>query len=224
MPRQEAVAMLTVEGPSPEVSKQLSCLTYIVRSVLDGPNANNKSNPERFCLLVHGPGGCGKSVVTRAAAHLLREANKGVVLAAPTGVAAFNVNGATLHSCLLLPVVNQSYGKACDVPLPRGGQLACLRSFWKYVDVALVDEMSFISSEMLDRMDRHLRMTRDAPLIPFGGVHLALIGDLYQLPPPAGAELDLQSKQRAAAKASAITETDVARRSSHIRFSVLGAL
>eukprot|EP00435_Cladocopium_sp_Y103_P012508 s558_g3.t1 len=149
--RQEAFNMLTIENPSPEVLKQRRCMEYILRSVLEGPNPKDKSNPQRLHLLVHGPGGCGKSVVTRAAAHMLRQSERGVVLAAPTGVAAFNINGTTLHSSLLIPVQNQSYGKVGDLPLPRGEQLAALQSFWKHVDVLMVDEMSFVSAWFLDR-------------------------------------------------------------------------
>ena len=108
---QEAFNMLTIDNPSLEVLKQRRCMEYILRSVLEGPTSKDRSNMERLNLLVHGPGGCGKSVVTRAAAHMLRQSERGVVLAAPTGVAAFNVNGTTLHSSLLLPVQNQSYGK-----------------------------------------------------------------------------------------------------------------
>lgn len=180
--------MLNVENPSPEVLKQRRCVQYILSSVLDGPGSKDKGSMERLRLLIHGPGGCGKSVVTKATAQMLRQGGKGTVLAAPTGVAAFNVNGITLHSSLLLPVENQSYGKVCDVPLPRGEQLALLQSFWRHVDVLMVDELSFVSSELLDRIDKHLRLARDLPHLPFGGVHIILIGDLYQLPPPGGGQ------------------------------------
>lgn len=178
--------MLTVEDPSPEVLKQKRCMQYILESVIHGPQSKDRRQEHRLRFLVHGPGGCGKSVVVRAAAHMLRQAKIGVVLSGPTGVAACNVNGVTLHSSLLLPVVNNSYGKACDVPLPRGEQLAALQAFWKHVDVLMVDEMSFVAESMLDRMDQHLRLARDLPHVPFGGVNLILFGDLYQLPPPKG--------------------------------------
>ena len=140
----------------------------------------------RLNLLVHGPGGCGKSVVTKAAAHMLRQSKRGVLLAAPTGVAAFNINGTTLHYGLQLPVQNESYGRIGDVPLPRGERLAQLQSALKHVDVLMVDEMSFVSSEYMERIDQHLRLAKDMPHHPFGGVHVIFIGDLYQLPPPGG--------------------------------------
>ena len=77
-------------------------------------------------------------------------------------------------------------GKACDVPLPRGEQLAALQSFWRHVDVLVVDEVSFVAAWMLERMDAHLRLARNMPLIPFGGVLMIFMGDLHQLPPPSG--------------------------------------
>ena len=110
----------------------------------------------------------------------------GVVIAAPTGVAAWNINGVTLHACCLLPVVNKSYGKLGDLPPPSGPLLATLRSMWRLVSALFVDEMSFISSFMLERLDQHLRLARDTPQLPFGGVHIVFAGDLYQLPPPGG--------------------------------------
>ena len=76
-----------------------------------------------------GPGGCGKSVVTRAAAHILRQDGKGTALTAPTGLAVFNINGVTLRSSLLLPVSHKikSYGETCDVPLAR--RVSCCKTF-----------------------------------------------------------------------------------------------
>ena len=105
------------------------------------------------------------------------------MIAAPTGVAAWNINGVTLHQCCFLPVVNKSHGKACDAPLPRGPQLAALQHLWARISVLFVD---FIPAFMLDRLDQHLRLARDIPHVLFGGLHVVFSGDLYQLPPPGG--------------------------------------
>ena len=183
---QECFEMLTVEDPSPETQHQRRAMEYIIQTVLNRPNTKDANNAERLNMLLHGPGGCGKSVVVRGAAHMLRQGGIGAIIAAPTGVAAWNINGVTLHSCCLLPVVNQSYGKACDVPLPNGPLLETLRSIWNLVSVLFVDEISFISSFMLERIDQHLRLARDMPRVPFGGLHVIFAGDLYQLPPPGG--------------------------------------
>ena len=184
---EESFNMLTAaENPSPETQHQRRAMEYIFETVWARRNTNDTNNTDRLHMLLHGPGGCGKSVVVRAAAHMLREAGVGTIIAAPTGVAAWNINGVTLHTCCLLPVVNQSYGRACDVPLPNGPILATLRSIWKLVAALFVDEMGFISSFMLERLDQHLRLAKNMPHVPFGGVHVVFSGDLYQLPPPGG--------------------------------------
>ena len=183
---EEAFGLLTTKDPGPETERQRQAMEYIIRTVTDNPNTKAGHSTRRLRLLLHGPGGCGKSVVVRAAAHMLRQSGKGIIIAAPTGVAACNVNGVTLHQCLALPVVNRSHGKACDAPLPRGAHLAALQELWAQVSVLIVDEISFISAFMFDRIDQHLRMARNIPDIPFGGLHVVFSGDLYQLPPPGG--------------------------------------
>ena len=207
---EEAFSLLTAKDPNPETERQRQAMEYIIRTVTDNPNTKAGNSTRRLRLLLHGPGGCGKSVVVRAAAHMLRQSGKGIIIAAPTGVAACNVNGVTLHQCLFLPVVNRSHGKACDAPLPRGAHLAALQELWAHVSVLMVDEISFISAFMFDRIDQHLRMARNMPDTPFGGIHVIFSGDLYQLPPPGGSpcfcsslwcffELcELQGNQRAA--------------------------
>ncbi|CAK9074946.1 unnamed protein product [Durusdinium trenchii] len=183
----EAFEMLTVENPSEDVLKQRHAMECIIQAVLAAPTAKNMASPgQQLKMLLHGPGGCGKSVVARATAHMLRQAGKGVIIAAYTGAAAWNINGVTLHSCCFLPVINESYGKGCDVPLPQGPQLAALQAIWANVTVLIVDEISFVSSFMLERLDQHLRIATGSQQMPFGGVHVVFAGDLYQLPPPKG--------------------------------------
>ena len=140
-------------------------------------------------MLLHGPGGCGKSVVIRALATMLRRDGHGVALAAPTGCAAFLINGCTLHSCLHLPVENNSYGCASDAPLPSGPMLEHLISFWKPVRVLIIDEISMVSSTMAARIDERLQLYKRKKGVPFGGLHLLCCGDMYQLPPPRGQPL-----------------------------------
>ena len=125
---EESFDLLTVENPDAETQHQRRAVEYIIHSTLK-PTSKGAPEPERLHMLLRGPGGCGKSVVVRASAHMLRQSGIGVIIAAPTGVAAWNINGVTLHSCCLLPVVNKSYGKACDLPLPCGPQLAALQMF-----------------------------------------------------------------------------------------------
>ena len=170
---------------TPYVERQQLLTEYLLRRVMDGPNTRDPNAAGRLRTIVHGAGGCGKSVVLRALAHQLRSAGKGVLIAAPTGVAAANVNGATLHSLCSLPVTNQSYGRACDVPPPSGVHLENMKALWRHVDVLLIDEISFVSAQMLEKISRHLQLAR-GNILPFGGVHVVVFGDLYQLPPPKG--------------------------------------
>ncbi|CAJ1454510.1 unnamed protein product [Effrenium voratum] len=183
---EEAFAMLTAKNPSPDVRRQLQAMNYVVYSVMHGEKTFDSTSSHRLRLIIHGAGGCGKSVVLRASAHKLRESGRGVVIAAPTGVAAFNINGVTLHTCCSLPVRNNSYGRAVDVPPPRGAQLANLKTVWSKAHALFIDELSFMSEDMTQRIDANLRLAREMPHIPFGGIHVVLFGDLYQLPPPGG--------------------------------------
>ncbi|CAK0812778.1 unnamed protein product, partial [Prorocentrum cordatum] len=173
----EAVQLLF--GPDAQKSKQQDIVYWFLEQVRQGNRA-----PAR--VLLHGPGGCGKSVVICAVARLLRTEGHGVALAAPTGCAAFLINGCTLHSCLHLPVENRSFGHASDAPPPSGPALEHLIEFWKPVRVLVIDEISMVSSEMLARIDARLQIYKRQPGVPFGGLHLLLCGDLYQLPPPKG--------------------------------------
>ena len=86
----EAVTMLFGEG-APE-SRQRSIVAWFVERVRSSSGATAR-NPARVVL--HGPGGCGKSVVVRALATLLRSSKHGVAITAPTGCAAFLIGGCT---------------------------------------------------------------------------------------------------------------------------------
>ena len=182
---EEAFRAITEPQPSPEVRRQQRLMVYILHRIIDAPSGAVASGTARLQLLVHGPGGCGKSFVLRAVAHKLRQSGRGVVIAAYTGAAAFNVGGVTLHQCCALPVTNKSYGQhSSDVPAPQGARLQNLRSLWASVDVLCIDEISMVSSDLFKTMDKNLQLARNRPDLPFGGVHLVAFGDLYQLPPP----------------------------------------
>ena len=168
-----------------ETKRQEKTMLYIMHRIIDVPRKPGSDGTDRLHLLVHGPGGCGKSFVLRAAAHKLRSHGHGVIIAAYTGTAAFNVGGVTLHQCCALPVTNKSYGQhAVDAIAPQGAQLQNLREVWAFADVLFVDEISMVSSELLKLMDRNLKLARKRPDFPFGGIHFVAFGDLYQLPPP----------------------------------------
>ena len=97
---EESFDLLTVENPSPETQHQRRAMEYIIQSALK-PSSKDATEPERLHMLLHGPGGCGKSVVVRALAHMLRQSGiKGDHRSADRGR---SVEHQWRHPPLLLP-------------------------------------------------------------------------------------------------------------------------
>ena len=124
----------------------------------------------RGCVFVTGRAGTGKSTFLR---HFCANTQKKVVIVAPTGVAALNIGGQTIHSFFQLPTGIISPG---DVKSSR------FASVIQQMEVLVVDEVSMARSDILAAVDTSLRMHRTCDL-PFGGVTVVLCGDLFQLPP-----------------------------------------
>jgi ATP-dependent DNA helicase PIF1 len=128
----------------------------------------NHIEHNREPLLITGAAGTGKS-------HLLQlvvsELEGGVVVAAPTGLAALRVGGQTVHSLFRLPP--GVLAPTDEVRIPR-----VLRS----ISTLVIDEASMVRADLLDAVDRVLRCAQDRRKA-FGGVRLILVGDLFQLPP-----------------------------------------
>lgn len=128
-------------------------------------------------LFLTGKAGSGKTTFL----HKLRAARvKRMAIVAPTGVAAINAGGMTIHSLfqiaigMHLPGVNrqQPHGRF------RGEKIRMIRS----LDLLVIDEVSMVRADLLDAIDEVLRRIRQSEK-PFGGVQLLMIGDLHQLPP-----------------------------------------
>ncbi|MDX2237585.1 MAG: AAA family ATPase [Hyphomonadaceae bacterium] len=123
-------------------------------------------------VLLTGRAGTGKSHFIRA----LVDADPGYpqVVLAPTGLAAMNIGGQTIHSFFGFP------------PRPLIGENEKPSYFFsrlaRVTRRIIVDEVSMVRADVLDAMDRHLRAARKS-VRPFGGVQMVLIGDFYQLPP-----------------------------------------
>lgn len=122
-------------------------------------------------LFITGRAGTGKSVLLR---HFRENTTKKVVIAAPTGIAALNVKGQTLHSLFKLPP--QLHRKGSLQPNPR----ACM--LLKRIDTLVIDEISMVRADLLDAVDERLREATKKDM-PFGGVQVIMFGDVYQLPP-----------------------------------------
>ena len=121
-------------------------------------------------LFLTGRAGTGKTTLLRR--YLDRVGDRAVVLA-PTGVAAVNVGGQTIHSFFKLPPRMLDAG---DVKrLPNGKVVRAMETL-------IIDEISMVRADMLDAIDRSLKLNRKSKR-PFGGVRVILSGDLHQLPP-----------------------------------------
>lgn len=130
-------------------------------------------------LFITGKAGTGKTTLLGEVVKRLNEKRAISVVLAPTGVAAENADGVTMHSFLRLPLTP-------FIPHHRYSNLYSLDvhaiEVVKKLDVIIIDEISMVRCDMLDAADmilRHYRHNRK----PFGGVQLIMFGDLYQLMP-----------------------------------------
>jgi len=123
-------------------------------------------------LFVTGRAGTGKSTLLRA---IVRSLADEVVIGAPTGIAAFNVGGQTLHSLFRLPREGLLLDGEENEVEPR--------DVFEAGDVTLViDEVSMVRADVLNAIDHGLRRKRERDT-PFGGVRVIAFGDTHQLPP-----------------------------------------
>lgn len=121
-------------------------------------------------VFVSGNAGTGKSTLI----HYLRTVlKKKLVVVAPTGVAALNVGGVTIHSFFHLPP---------KIHEDEDIKLVYDRRLYQKLDLLIIDEVSMVRCDLMDSIDNFLKKNR-ANNDPFGGVQLLLIGDLFQLPP-----------------------------------------
>jgi len=145
-------------------------------------------------LFLTGRAGTGKTTFLK---HIQKICNKKTVVVAPTGVAAINAGGVTMHSFFQLP-----FGMfIADAPNYHGDEYSGhqvvnrhllfqkLRinsnksSLLRELELLIIDEVSMLRADALDAIDTILRHYRKRYLEPFGGVQVLFIGDLYQLPP-----------------------------------------
>ena len=119
-----------------------------------------------------GKAGTGKSTFLR---RICKEVKKHFVVLAPTGVAAMNVGGQTIHSFFGLSFGIQGPNNYGSIDKDRIELL-------NKIDTIIIDEVSMVRCDMVDVMDRMLRRHRNNPH-QFGGVQVVFVGDLFQLPP-----------------------------------------
>lgn len=141
-------------------------------------------------IFLTGKAGTGKTTFLK---HIKEHTNKSAVVVAPTGVAAINAGGVTMHSFFQLPfgpfVPANARGYGSDGFTDKNALFKNIRfnkekrSLLQELELLIIDEVSMVRADMLDAMDQILRYFRKRPLFPFGGVQVLYIGDMYQLPP-----------------------------------------
>ena len=128
-------------------------------------------------IFLTGKAGTGKTTFL----HAIRNAtHKRLVVTAPTGVAAINAGGVTLHSFFQLPF--GPFVPGGEAPFGRHRIRREKKNIIRSLDLLVIDEISMVRADLLDGVDSVLRRYRRSSL-PFGGVQLLMIGDLHQLPP-----------------------------------------
>lgn len=122
-------------------------------------------------VYITGKAGTGKSVLLE---YFVKNTSKSVAVVAPTGVAALNVGGQTIHSFFKL---------APDILDPKQIQVDYkTRELLRHVDVIVIDEVSMVRVDLMEAINAKLQIANRNKL-PFGGVQVVMFGDLYQLPP-----------------------------------------
>ena len=128
-------------------------------------------------VFITGRAGTGKSTLLQ---YFRDNTKKEVAVLAPTGVSAVNVKGQTIHSFFgFKPDITPDMVR--DV-YPRE------RTLYKKLDAIVIDEVSMVRADLMDCIDRFLRIYGKKKTMPFGGIQMIFIGDLYQLPPVVGSQ------------------------------------
>ena len=123
-------------------------------------------------VLITGRAGTGKSTLLN---YYRNNSKKNVVVLAPTGVAAVNVKGQTIHSffgfnpMITIEKIKKIYGKK--------------EYLYKMIDMIIIDEISMVRADLLDCVNKFLKINGKDETKSFGGTQIVFIGDLYQLPP-----------------------------------------
>lgn len=143
-------------------------------------------------LFITGKAGTGKTTFLK---YIRENSHKKMAVIAPTGVAAINAGGVTMHSFFQLPFGSfipslknafGTYSENINNPATLLNNLKLAgpkKSLIRELELLIIDEVSMVRADLLDAIDIVLQHIRRKPGIPFGGVQMVYIGDLFQLPP-----------------------------------------
>jgi ATP-dependent DNA helicase PIF1 len=125
-------------------------------------------------VFVTGRAGTGKSTLL---SYLIENTDKSVAVCAPTGVAALNVGGSTIHSLFGFP-----FGILGNVDISKHLR-RYTREILGAIDILVIDEVSMVNADMMDAMSLAMGIARGKRKVPFGGAQVVMFGDPYQLAP-----------------------------------------
>ena len=131
-------------------------------------------------VFLTGKAGTGKTTFLK---HIRNATHKNCIVAAPTGVAAINAGGVTLHSLFQLPFEPFIPGTDFRNSKDRFKFSTAKRDMLQQMELLIIDEVSMLRADTLDCIDAMLRYLRHNDRRPFGGVQMLYIGDMFQLPP-----------------------------------------
>lgn len=134
-------------------------------------------------LFITGKAGTGKSTLLRHFTAKNRDKNMAVL--APTGVAALNARGQTIHSFFRFPHHPFHPSQIKKVSKAK-------RKLYENLEMIIIDEISMVRADMMDNIDAFLRKNGPSAGKPFGGVRMVFFGDLFQLPPVIAHEIEEQ--------------------------------
>jgi len=122
-------------------------------------------------IFITGKAGAGKSTLLK---YFKENTVKNAAVLAPTGVAAVNIGGQTIHSFFRFPprLIQKD-----NIRRRRNSEII------KKLDTVIIDEVSMVRADLMDGIDYALRINRDEMKLPFGGVQMIFFGDLFQLSP-----------------------------------------
>lgn len=150
----------------------------------------NQTNRHVFLT---GKAGTGKTTFLK---HIIKHTHKKAAIVAPTGIAAINAGGTTIHSMFNLPfgsfIPVQNHARSGSSSAQFIDRTTLFRNHHinsnkkaviRELELLIIDEVSMLRADVLDAMDSVMRHVRNRNYLPFGGVQVLFIGDMYQLPP-----------------------------------------
>ncbi len=176
----EAATRAPLQSQQTKVKAQSEEPEQVIEITEDYKAVINAIDNEAQFIFVSGSAGTGKTTLIK---YLMKKFSGSVAVVAPTGVAALQVGGVTIHSFFKLP-------PRIVFPETDVKKLAD-RKLYSSIKLLIIDEISMVRVDMVDAIDQFLKLNGPVEGAAFGGVQVLFVGDLFQLPPVVTSE-DMQ--------------------------------